>query len=192
MSNYSRDQVMQVISSVMDKTSPSESGALENIHVELEGLAKIIDDMHAEIIASGGHNVGGKHVPTATDELDAVIITTEEASASIMDSCDVIQAVVENIDDETKNKVFEQTTKIFEACSFQDITGQRISKVVSTLREIESSVDGLLGLFGPTTSGVLPKDVETRTEDEQLLNGPQLEGKGVSQEDIDKLLAEFD
>jgi chemotaxis protein CheZ len=82
--------------------------------------------------------------------------------------------------------------KIFEACSFQDITGQRISKVVGTLREIEGAVDKLLNLFGPGDADPLPEMEDTRSEDEQLLNGPQLDGQGVSQDDIDKLLAEFD
>jgi len=36
----------------------------------------------------------------------------------------------------------------FEACSFQDITGQHIQKVVGTLTSIEDRISGLLGTHG--------------------------------------------
>lgn len=193
MSNYSRDQVMSVIQSVMDKATPAQSQELQSVYDELSSLAKIIDDMHADILATRSHDVGGKHVPTATDELDAVVGATEKASASIMDACESIQTIAQNVEDETQNQIVNETMKIFEACSFQDITGQRITKVIKTLHEIEGKVDNLLHLFGAreaTTS--VPEEQDNRSEDEKLLNGPQLDGQGVSQDDIDKLLAEFD
>lgn len=192
MSNYSRDQVMKVIHSVMDKATPQQSQALQNIYTELSTLAQTIDAMHADILATRSHDVSGKHIPTATDELDAVVGATETASASIMDSCEAIQSFVDGADESLKNNVVGETMKIFEACSFQDITGQRILKVVNTLRDIEGTVDKLLNLFGADDSAPLPEMEDTRSEDEKLLNGPQMDGQGVSQDDIDKLLAEFD
>jgi chemotaxis protein CheZ len=192
MTDYSRDQVMNVISSVMGKVNSSQAQPLEHIQSELAGLAKTIDDLHTDIMATRSHDVSDKHIPTATDELDAVIGATENASATIMDSCEAIQAIVEHSDDTTKSGVFEETTKIFEACSFQDITGQRISKVINTLKDIEATVDNLLNLFGPVNDSDKQETVDTRSEDEKLMNGPQMNGQGVSQDDIDKLLAEFD
>lgn len=192
MSNYSRDQVLKVINSVMDQATPQQSQALQNIYTELSTLAETIDAMHTDILATRSHDVSGKHIPTATDELDAVIGATEKASATIMDSCEAIQSFVDEADDGLKNNVVGETMKIFEACSFQDITGQRISKVVNTLRDIESTVDKLLNLFGSNDISPLPEMEDTRSEDEKLLNGPQMDGQGVSQDDIDKLLAEFD
>ncbi len=192
MTDYSRDQVMNVISSVMGKVNSSQAQPLEHIQSELAGLAKTIDDLHDDIMATRSHDVNDKHIPTATDELDAVIGATENASATIMDSCEAIQAIVEKSDDATKSGVFEETTKIFEACSFQDITGQRISKVINTLKDIEATVDNLLNLFGPVNDSDKREAVDTRSEDEKLMNGPQMNGQGVSQDDIDKLLAEFD
>lgn len=192
MSNYSRDQVMKVINSVIDKATPQQSQALQNIYTEISTLAHTIEAMHADILATRSHDVSDKHIPTATDELDAVIGATETASAAIMDSCEAIQSFVDGADEGLKNNVVGETMKIFEACSFQDITGQRISKVVNTLREIEGTVDKLLGLFGSDESKPLPEMEDMRSEDEKLLNGPQLDGQGVSQDEIDKLLAEFD
>jgi len=108
-----------------------------------------------------------------------------------MDSCEAIQGLASDCGD-TGNTIIDETNKIFEACSFQDITGQRISKVVKTLKDIETSVDDLLNLFGPVDKSKVGELTDDRDDDEKLKNGPQMAGQGVSQDDIDKLLAEFD
>jgi chemotaxis protein CheZ len=190
--HYSHEEVSKAITSLMEKADCSQLEPLNHIKDELASLSKIIDDMHAEIRATRSHDVSGKFIPTATDELDAVIGATEEASATIMDSCEAIQAVAEDIDEVKAAEINAETIKIFEACSFQDITGQRISKVVKTLKDIEVTVDRLLQLFGTDKSVDLPEPEDERSEDEKLKNGPQLNGQGVSQDDIDKLLADFD
>jgi chemotaxis protein CheZ len=91
-------------------------------------------------------------------------------------------------------------TRIYEACSFQDITGQRIGKVVTALKAIETRVSAVVsaasGMPGPESaplvaSGAAPGD-DKRTEGQKLANGPQLPGSGVSQSEIDRLLASFD
>lgn len=186
-SKYSREQVMEVITSVMTKVESEQVQPLEHIRNELALLAKTIEDMHAEILATRSHDVSGVHIPTATDELDAVVGATEQASAKIMDSAEMIQTLAEKADETLKAAMMDETTKIFEACSFQDITGQRITKVVKTLRQIEGSVDNLLQLFGAEKPAHIQPLEDTRSDDEKLKNGPQLEGKGVSQDDIDKL-----
>lgn len=192
MSGYSRDQVKQVLSSVMGKMQSEKPLPVNLIYDELAALAKSIDDLHADIAATKGHHVGGTYVPTATDELDAVIGSTEEASADIMDACEAIQGIAAEFGDKGA-EIVSHTNKIFEACSFQDITGQRITKVVKTLKDIENTVDDLLNLFGPSGKTHQANDIEdNRAEDEKLMNGPQLVGQGVTQDDIDKLLAEFD
>jgi len=80
--------------------------------------------------------------------------------------------------------------KIYEACSFQDITGQRVSKVIQTFNVIESKIDKLVSVLGVKESG--EEEEDERVGDERLLNGPQMADEAISQEDIDKLLAEFD
>jgi chemotaxis protein CheZ len=193
MAEYNRDQVKNIIASVIDKADATQAQSLSHVRSELQKLADIIDALYDDVLATRSHDVGDKHIPSATDELDAVIGATEEASASIMDACEVIQSEAAELSDEEKKKVInDQTGKIFEACSFQDITGQRITKVVKTLRQIEESVDNLLNIFGPVDAKDRPEKPDMRTEDEKLMEGPQLAGQGVSQDEIDKLLAEFD
>ncbi len=81
------------------------------------------------------------------------------------------------------------TTRIYEACSFQDITGQRITKVVGTLKTIEAKVAHILHVFaGHATADPRPPPVQEGS----LLNGPQLPAQAMGQSDIDALLASFD
>jgi chemotaxis protein CheZ len=91
-------------------------------------------------------------------------------------------------------------TRIYEACSFQDITGQRIGKVVTALKAIETRISSVVsaasGMPGavpaPAAAAVARPLDDGRTEGEKLANGPQLPGSGVSQSEIDRLLASFD
>ena len=87
--------------------------------------------------------------------------------------------------------VNDKMMDIFEACSFQDITGQRISKVVETLEHIESRVSRFAAAIGakdsdqPASEKVIKRK---KRKKDQILNGPALEGEGVSQDEIDALL----
>ena len=84
------------------------------------------------------------------------------------------------------------TTRIYEACSFQDITGQRITKVVTTLKAIEGKIAQIIGTFGRAGS-IASADLRKATHPEaELLNGPQLPANAMDQSDIDKLLASFE
>jgi len=77
---------------------------------------------------------------------------------------------------------------IFEACSFQDITGQRVAKVVDTLQHIESRVARFAtALRTEDQPGYLDESEQARAERRQrlLLHGPQLDGTGNAQSDVD-------
>lgn len=189
---YDREQVMQIINSVISKVEAGDTGRLA-IFRELKQLKKIIDDARAELGATRATDIKSKHIPTATDELDAVVAATAEATGAIMDSCDVIMEKGGEVGGEAGDAIVGEVTKIYEACSFQDITGQRITKVVTTLHKIEEKVSKLVAVL----SEKLPVDHEdgeeedTRKGDEKLLNGPQMPDKAITQDDIDKLLEDF-
>jgi chemotaxis protein CheZ len=80
--------------------------------------------------------------------------------------------------------------RIFEACAFQDITGQRIAKVVNTLTFIEERLSSLQKVWGDTI-GDVPADAPVeaaKTGEAILLNGPALAGEGINQSDVDALM----
>jgi len=82
-----------------------------------------------------------------------------------------------------------EATNILMACGFQDITGQRISKVVSTLRYLEERVDAMIRIWG--VDGIPPDEIPQARKDTRpdahLLNGPSLTG-GVDQSAVDELM----
>ena len=85
----------------------------------------------------------------------------------------------------------EQVVKIFEACNFQDLTGQRITKVVNAFCFIEQRVDHMMEIWGGIEGfkDIEKFDLPERTDHEELLNGPALEEDEnvASQDDIDAL-----
>lgn len=182
---FERDQVIDIINAVVRKLDvvAGEPDNQDLVHDLLE-LKNIIEKTRQELNLGG--DIKNKDIPTATDELDAVVGATEDATGTIMDACEEIQKAISNVDDPAAQKVEEQVLKIFEACSFQDITGQRITKVVKTLKDIEEKVSTLLSGVD-LGEGSDDSDEDSRSGDEKLLNGPQMPGEGVSQSDVDKL-----
>jgi len=153
---------------------------------ELTRLARFIEAAKRDIAAMHPDEIRKKHLPTATDELDAIVAATAEATGAILDSAEKLTAIGAGADPALREQITEQATRIFEACSFQDITGQRITKVVKTLKQIEAKVGDLVQAFGdapPPAPGAKPAG----NDEAALLNGPQLPQNAVSQSDIDAL-----
>ncbi len=187
-----RDKVVEIISSVIRKVEEAGDTSREAIYKELKDLRNLIEETRRDISSARMSDIGGKHIPTATDELDAVVLATEVATESIMDACDSLSAQAGNLPAESNQAVMADVTKILEACSFQDITGQRITKVVRSLKTIDEKVSRLLEILEDKIPGLpTTEEQDTRSADAKLMNGPQSADKAVSQADIDKLLADL-
>jgi len=165
------------------------------LYKECQELADYIEDARSEISSLSPDGDDSAGIPRAGKELDAIVEATESATDSIMQAAeDLMSFETENFD-EYKEHVNTEVMKIFEACSFQDITGQRISKVVGTLNHVEDRVGKLISILGITGANVAPKDAKPILDpesgeyvDEDLLNGPALAGEGIDQGEIDSLL----
>lgn len=192
-------EIAEVVGSIMATMKGDlTSNDLELYH-ELEALANYIRDAKMDIAALRPDEVRDDYIPTASDELDAIVQATEVATNTIMDSTEEIEAVMANLDGDNAEKLMNATTNIYEACGFQDITGQRITKVVKALKDIDDKIEGLVTAFGSEIDKVKasmpkeePKSEITELTDEDLLDGPQHEGEASSQAEIDALLASFD
>lgn len=150
-----------------------------------------------EIGALTSNGPKGQSLFRATDELDAVVSDTESATETILAAAESIDAsagkLVTQVSGEQRDLVMaihKEAITIFEACNFQDISGQRISKVVSLLRFIELRVSSMVEIWGGPEKERADATGE-QTSDAGLLNGPALAGDVdvVSQDDIDSLFA---
>jgi len=160
---------------------------------EVEELAATMSRARAEISALRADDINQSHIPSATDELDAIVAHTATATDSILECCERLDTVAAAASPEHAQVLRDVTTAIYEACSFQDITGQRITKVVGTLKAIEEKVAHILDVFAGHGGGGDPPPPPP-VEGDGLLNGPQLPGSAAAmgQSDIDALLASFD
>ncbi len=189
------EQVALIVRQVVESLEGDVSAADLRFYSELEELARYIREAKHEIASIKPKDINSDFIPSATDELDAVVGATEEATNKIMDVCDEISALAEKVPAEMKDALIACTTKIFEACNFQDITGQRITKVVETLKHIDTKVEAIVKAMGDEVhrsgggDSHSPKHLHAADPEKGLLNGPQLPGNAVSQDEIDKLLS---
>lgn len=186
------DQIGEVVRAMVDTmTGDIDAGDLK-LYREIESLADYIHAAKAEIAALRPGEIKNEFIATATDELDAIVGATEAATNEIMDSAEHLESLTPLMDAEVAERLTEITTRIFEACTFQDITGQRITKVVKMLKEIESRVENLVKAFGSEIEPAGPRAEKAVVTDQDLLNGPQLPTNAADQAEIDRLLASFD
>jgi chemotaxis protein CheZ len=175
-----------------------DQAALDKVKAEVEAIAARITLTKQEIAALKHPLAKDDKLHSASMELSAVVKATEEATTAIMQ-------VAERLDETTRevtslvtdsyaisrlNEMSEQITKLYEACSFQDLTGQRITKVVKTIDYIEERIETMQVIWGkkdieklpiPEDDGIVKKDGDLE------LHGPQNAGQAISQDDIDKL-----
>jgi chemotaxis protein CheZ len=161
------------------------------LYTELEQLADFIRNSRNEIAAIRPQDISEIHIPNANDELDAVVRAAEEATGTILDAAEAIDGICRHLDPTHRDPIQTWVTNIYQACNFQDITGQRITKVVKALQTIEERVSTLLGAFGdaPVRHGLASAATQERDGDAALLNGPQLPDVAKGQEEIDALFA---
>lgn len=181
--------VREVLLSMRGDLSSREAGLL----AEVEELGHMISAARAEIAALQVDDITASHIPSATDELDAIVAHTAAATNSILEVCETLDHVADSLQGESAQALQDATTRIYEACSFQDITGQRITKIVATLKTIDAKVAHMVGAFSQRGSAASPApSADPPPSGQPLLHGPQLPANAMDQTDIDKLLASFD
>jgi chemotaxis protein CheZ len=158
------------------------------IYRELREIATYITTMKEEIGALQANDMKSQRIPAAGRELDLIVQSTAEATNAIMECAEAIMAA--DASDAATYKAFvdEKMIVLFEACSFQDITGQRIKKVITTLRHIEDRVSRFAGALGVQDGAAQETEDEKRNR-ELILNGPAKDGPATSQDDIDAMFA---
>ncbi|HLZ64895.1 MAG TPA: protein phosphatase CheZ [Aliidongia sp.] len=177
----------------------AEDVHLEVLRRELIEMAASIRKAKTEIWAMKPADDSGpgstRRINLATEELDAIVHATERATSDILNGAERIMELAqrvkkaEGLGDEAEQLDIE-ATNILMACGFQDITGQRISKVVSTLRYLEERVDAMIRIWGidGVRADEVPVGERDMRPDAHLMNGPSLSG-GVDQSEVDNLLA---
>lgn len=177
-----------------------EDAMKRDVRVEIALMVRSIGRAKAEIAAIKNPTGETDQMETASHQLEAITATTERSTNEIMAAVDDIEQSLKKItaltveDGEVSphiDQASERLISIIEACSFHDLTGQRVTQVVKTLRFIESRILAMIDIWGLDAFRDLPLPPDSEEEDEredaELLNGPALGGAGLSQDDIDAL-----
>ncbi len=187
------------VSSIVGEVMGSIEGDfdLQDIHFqdELKELLSYIEQTKNDLIEIQPKYLSESKIPEASNQLDQVVATTEVAAGKIMDAAEEISELAMTVDGELSDKLMTISTQIFETSSFQDITGQRVNKVVKTLKHIEEKLLILADAIGDTDSHIhaekAAEDICVES-DENLLQGPQCAMTGNDQDAIDALFDSFD
>lgn len=169
---------------------PKHQAGLTSVLGELVKISAAISRARAEIAQLRPADVDAE-LSNATEELDQIVETTEKATSEILSAAEDIQEVAwtlrENgVSPELGDRLDKHAIDIYTACSFQDITGQRVAKVVRTLRLIEQRINAVIDIWGAhDIAHKMSPPVEAG-----LLNGPQGEGAGLRQDDVDRALSQ--
>jgi len=171
----------------------------EKLKVELDLIYDAINRTKHEIAMLHGKSFDGNEMSKVTGELGAVVGGTEQATQRILEAVESIDQAASalmkvNSPDQQKllsEEIQERVVSIFEACNFQDLTGQRINKVMTTMKFIENHIMVMMDIWGGVDAirAHAPPIIDDRVGDAKLLNGPKLDGDvgHASQNDIDAM-----
>lgn len=171
----------------------------EKLKIELDLIHEAIDRTKREIAVLHGQSFSGEEMMKVTGELGAVVGGTEEATQQILEAAEAIDeaagalAKTQSADQQARlsQDIQDRVITIFEACNFQDLTGQRINKVMTTMKFIEHHINVMMDIWGGVDAikAHAPAVIDDRVGDARLLNGPKAVGEDghVSQNDIDAL-----
>jgi chemotaxis protein CheZ len=150
----------------------------------------------AQLVAADGDQT---RFESMADQLDAIVGATESATNTILERMETIDTVVEDLrgakDAKARaalcDKINGETMLAMEACTFQDITGQRVTKIVRSMKFVEARVNTMVDLWGEQEIERLATEFSAANKpegDEALLHGPALDMEAsISQDEIDKL-----
>ena len=163
-----------------------------SIFRELREIAEFIGTLRKEIGALQANDMHRERIPAAGQELDAIVKATESATNTIMECAEAVMETDASDPASYKACVEQRMLVVFEACSFQDLTGQRIAKVIETLKHIESRVARFAQATRIDDARGFTSEQEAAESERKLMllvSGPALASESNSQAAVDELLA---
>lgn len=144
-------------------------------------------------------NAFGPAPARVTRELDAVVESAERATEQILGAAEDIEDAANTLSASLRREqekslaldIQDNVLRIFEACNFQDLTGQRIAKVLTTLEFVEERITHMVEIWGGIDAFKPYAAAAADINRNALLHGPKLDNDEghVTQEDIDRMFA---
>lgn len=215
MKNIKIKQIKALLKAMEKADYDKASQALDDIVATrdgnlLEQVEQIAQNLHDTLEQFGSDSMllqQTKHgLPDATERLEYVIQTTEEASNKTLSAAENVIALLETLESQTKDgaqkeliiKAQSEVTDIMMAQSFQDLTGQVLNRVIMLVTSLEQSLMELID-----KSGIHIDDIPDPTASEETRKAEEMKGIGPnvtkssqqnvvsSQDDVDDLLGDL-
>lgn len=174
-----------------DERTTALSGLRRELAVVQNAIARNRKDLSA-LVGDGKD----RQFARAAAELGAAVDDMRAATNQILSLAetadDNARALAASLKDDYKRglaqEIQDQIVKVYEACNFQDITGQHIGKVIRMLAAMEHQLESILARCNGAHAAAQPLAIATG-DDDGLLNGPKLAGDDghATQQDIDRI-----
>jgi chemotaxis protein CheZ len=176
-----------------------ETEGLRQLKDETDTIHRAINRTKEEIAALHASGLDGSESNRVFRELDAVVGSAERAIQQILAAAEDIDEAANTLSAALRHErerslaqdIRDQVVRIFEACNFQDLAGQRITKVLATLKFVETRVARMMDIWGGIDAfkDYTAAAAGARDRGSSLLNGPKLDGElgHASQDEIDAI-----
>jgi chemotaxis protein CheZ len=172
---YQLDGVIETTEAAANKVMDN----LENMERNIGGIKKVFDSLR-----EGSITIPGQEKDNHPIKMDEKTIIT-------------ISPLIDYMESSTEDYV-SMISDSFTQMSFQDLTGQRIKRIINLVSEMEEKIKSMVISFGiklneREKNPHVSQDELQRAVDEKVeeLSGPQRQGQGLDQAGIDDLLANF-
>tara|TARA_B100001989_G_C24524599_1_gene457894 strand:+ start:906 stop:1598 length:693 start_codon:yes stop_codon:yes gene_type:complete len=170
-----------------DELSMEINATAQQVDMAEDGIAKKFSEILEVISAISYHGEDGRTAANSGVELEAIIEDTEAAANTILDAADRISCYLDeesnwnnpDNNEDIKDKIRNDIQEILMACTFQDLTGQRIRNTLDNLHDIETRISSTFEKLG----------IEVKPDEKAIKEKVQ---KASSQDEIDALLKGFD
>jgi chemotaxis protein CheZ len=181
-------------------SAPAEAEGLRRLKEETDAIHQMLSRTKHEIASLHLVAFDGQGPARVTRELDAVVESAERATQHILSAAEDIEDAANNLSASLKRKqeqalaldIQDYVLRIFEACNFQDLSGQRIAKVLATLKFVEERIEQMMQVWGGIDALRHEAAAPPAEQDDlAVLHGPKLDGdRGhVTQDEVDRIFA---
>lgn len=187
--------VAELVQAILGALQPNARSRETAVSLDARDLDRVIARANEELANPRGGGAPAFEFGFAAGQLDATLTHTATATDQILDVCEMLDQLAHDLGAlrgrrtrQASAQLRDATRRIYEACGFQDITGQRITKVVHAINGIETGIARIVSALGPTETG--SGRSRTRLDaGSRLLDGPQAATSAMAQVEIDRLMA---
>ena len=173
-------------------TREHEPADVMQMRLNIVDMTQKIEQIKTEIANT---DQSSPDISDAQVALNVVLDETEKATSTILSSAEQIQGIEWEIRergglDVECDKIDELVTEIYMACSFQDLTGQRLRKVVQLTEMLDTRLHAMVTLWDASDLDRYREEPKEPEGDDALINGPAMPGSAQGQDMIDSVMGD--